>query len=168
MNRISKALAIVALLGGFTSAPALAKTDGILIVGTQTEVREILNGTTLYPTFSEESPNALVAVRLSHGKMSIYEGGAVQDIVKAIVKLGGKIVHGGVVFTVKVGSALWDLLEDTACFVVHVGEAALKAACWVLSHAKCLILNGVKFVAHTAVDILKAIAELLHCIFHCP
>lgn len=163
MNRISKVIAVVGLLTGL-SAPAHAKTDGILVVGTQTEVRAILYGSSVTPRFSEERPEAMVAVRLSHGKMSIYEGGAVQ----AILEFVGEVAKGGVVFTLKVGSALWDLLEGLTCFVVHVGEAALKAACWVLSHATCLIVNGVTFVVHTAIEILRAIGEMIHCAIHCP
>jgi hypothetical protein len=136
---------------------AQAKTDGILIVGTQAEVAQILKGTEIRPVYNEVDANAMVAVKLAHGKMYVYEGGAVETIIKFV----GKVVHGGVVFTLEVGSKLWDLLENTACFVVHVGQAALKATCWVLKHTTCLVVDGVTFVAKTFVEILKAIFDLL-------
>jgi len=153
-------LASLAILGA--AKPAMAKTDGLLLLGTQAEVRHLLRGTPVEVNFSEEKPNAIVAVRLTRGELSVYEQGAVQDIVKFV----GKVVHGGVVITLKAGSALWDLLDDVAHCTVQVGEAALKAACWVLAHAKCLVVDGVTLGLKTAAEILEVVADFLQCIFH--
>ena len=151
------------VLAGF-SAPAMAKSDGILVVGTQEEVQQILAGTSVHPQFSESRADAMVAVRLTNGTMTTYEGCEVDEIIKFV----GKVAKGGVVFTLKVGCALCDLLKDLGGVTVHIGEAALKAACWVLTHAKCLVCSGVTLVVHTATEVLKAVADFIHCIIHCP
>ena len=158
MKRFSNVLGLAALLLALSSTSAMAKTDGILVVGTQTEVLTILKGSGVRPTFLENDANAMVAVKLSGNEMAVYEGRCVEEIIEFI----GNVVEGGVVVTLKVGTALWHLLEKAACVVTHVGESVCKAVCFVLSHAKCLVVNGVTFVAHTAVEILKAIADIFH------
>lgn len=139
------------------SAHTHKKSVGVLVVGTQTEVRSILEGTRMEVKFSEENPNAMVAVALTRKGMLVYERGAVDDILKLI----GGAVTGGVVLTLKVGSALWSLLMTGAHTVLHIGEDVLKAAAWVLSNTTTLILNGVDFTVQLAGDVLKFAGDIL-------
>lgn len=157
-NTFTKVLALVAILVGF-GVTAEAKTNGLLLVGTQAEVREMLRGTEIRPVFKNEDASAMVAVQLSkNGDMKVFEDrGAVQDIIKFV----GGVVQGGVAFTLKVGSALWNLLCDLPCTLHHLGEKVVKAACWVLSHGAALVVDGVTFTVKTAAEILRAIAEFL-------
>lgn len=160
MIKMTLALITALMVVGF-NAEAKSNRDGILIVGTQTEVAQMLRGTDIQPTYSEVNPDAMVAVRLYKNTVSVYEGGAVQ----AIIKFVGNVVEGGVVFTLKVGSALWDLLETLACTTVNLGEAVVKAIVTVLTTTAHFVVDGVKFVAHTTLEVLKMVGEFIKDLF---
>ena len=157
-----RAILLAAFAFTTLSHTAMAKTDGILVLGTQEEVLKILHGSRLEVNFSEQNPSAIVAVRMTKGEIAVYEREACDDIVKFV----GKLVKGGVVITIKVGTALWDLLEDATHCTVEVGEKVLKAACWVLCHTEELITDGVKCTVQTVGKVLEAVKDLLECIIH--
>jgi hypothetical protein len=144
------------------SRPAAASTDGILVIGTQSEVREILKDTDVHLIFSEENPNAMVAVRLTDNKVAVYENGPVQTIIQFI----GKVVEGGMVLTIEAGSDLWNLLYETAHVVVQTGVEAAHAVCWVLRHGTVLVIDGVTWTVCTTYDCLQAAADFVRNIFH--
>lgn len=150
-------VAFVVSFATVAQASSYKRTGGVLVVGTQTEVRKILDGSRLTVKFVEENPGAMVAVALTKKGMLVYERGAVDDILKLI----GGAVQGGVVLTLKVGSALWKLLMDGAHTVVHVGNNVLQAAMWVLTHTTAIILDGVQFTVQLAGDVLAFVGDIL-------
>ena len=155
MKKMMIAVSALFLLAG--QQVEAAANDGILIVGTQAEVLTIMKGTNLTPKFSEKNPEAMVAVRLFENKMSVYEGECLGDLIKLI----GKVVKGGVAITIKVGTDLWNLLNDLGCTTFNIGAAALKAACKILSEMKCIIIDGATWAVKTAFEILQCVGELL-------
>lgn len=163
MKQFSKLFLVISLLTFAASSPALAKSKGILVVGTQAEVKTILDGTKLTPTFSTQDANALVAVSLTRGKMAIYEGESVDCIVDVI----GNVVHGGMVVTLEVASTLWKVLKEVTPFVVHSCEYALKAAAWVVTHTTCVVVDGVTWTVKTAAQLFGVVADLFKCLFPC-
>ena len=163
MNSLkSAALAFLLVLG--VIAPAAQAADGLLLVGTQNEVRHMLKGTHVTVKFSEDDANAMVAVRLEGTTVSVYEGCCVDEIIKFV----GNVVKGGVCLILTAGCDLCKLLEGLTCTVIEVGKAALEAVVYVLSHATCCIIDGVTFVVQTSFDVLKCVGEFIEQLLHCP
>lgn len=156
MKMISRLLVGTFLIMGLTHSAAYAKRAGILIVGTQAEVQKILSETKLVAPFSEQNPDAMVAVKLTRTKMTVYEG----HVVDAIVHFIGDVVHGGVVIVLHVGSDLWNLLNSLVGTVIHVGSHALHAIVTILSNLGHLVVDGVTWVVMTASEILQWVAHL--------
>jgi len=160
MKSLNKILLGFVFLTYIGAAPAMAKTNGILIVGTQTEVQNILEGSKLTPTFSTVDADALVAVSLTKGEMAVYEGESVDSIIDVI----GEVVKGGMVITLKVASTLWHVLKEVTPFVVTSCEYAIKAAIWVLTHTTSVVVDGVTWTVKTAAAILGVVGQLMQCV----
>ena len=146
----------VAVISIFGSTVASAKSQGILIVGTQAQVREVLRHTKLNPVFST-SEESMVAVRLTKNRMSIYEGTSVTEILEMV----GDAAESAVAFTLEAGSKLWELLESLPNETINVGNAALEAACEALEKLQEFVLNGVTFAQESAQEILKAVVAFV-------
>lgn len=139
------------------SSMLCAAPRGILVVGTQEEVRSILAEQNVSVSFTVSSPSEMVAVRLTRGEVAIFEGERVHEIIELV----GAVVEGCVVITLKAGSELWELLEHSAHTIIQVGHLALKAAVAILGEAKCIVIDGVTFVVQTSLDVLGFLVSLV-------
>lgn len=130
---------------------------GILIVGTQAEVRAILAGSGVCPVFSEDNASAQVAVALTKNKMTVFE----RDAVGSILDLVGSAVEGGAAIILEAGTALWELLGEVPGLSTALGKTALEAAVFVLKSGQAVILDGVEFLEQTSLQVVSAVAGLI-------
>ena len=163
MKKFTWLLALGGLWFGATQLMAAhSSADGILVVGTPAKVSHIFKGTGLTPVFHSNDSEAYVAVLLIDNKMVVYEDGAVKEILEFL----GKAVKDGIVFTVKVGTELWQHLEKAGGVVVEFGKEVAHAICKILCDGGNVVVDTVKWVVMTSVDVLKLVADFLSGIIH--
>ncbi len=163
MNLTKLVFTVLLALG--VVSPVANAADGLLLVGTQDEVRGMLKGTEVTVKFNEESPTAMVAVRLQGTTVSVYEGCCVEEIIKLV----GNVVKGGVCIILHVGSELCDLLDTLTHTAIELGKIVLEATICILRHATCLVIDGVTFVVQTSFEIMECLAEFIEELLNpCP
>jgi len=157
---------ITAVLGAVVLAlsahAAMATTDGVLLVGTESQVTQELAKTNIVPQFSTQNPDAMVAVSLTDGQMAVYEG----CVVDKIIQLIGTVARDGEVVTLQVGTDLWNLLIVTAHTTVDLGELALKSACWIISSGEVLVVDGATWTVQTGAECITVVADLVRHLLH--
>ena len=160
MSKIILTLGV--MFGVMFGAQEAQAADGLLVVGTKAKVEQSFAGKRLHPQFPNSADDAIVAVRLTRGEMTIYECDAVDailDLVGDAAQATTDLANDVVCFTLDAGSDLWDLLNDVACTAFDVGKSALQCAIDFMHDSSCTVLDGVTWAAETAAGLLECVAD---------